>query len=233
MSRKIFTADEVLTAADVNTLLMDQTVMSFAGTAARGSAIPSPVTGMTTYLEDSKALQVYDGSAYLGVGGLTHISTQTFSGVTSLSFPANSFTSNFDAYQIIFVHENSSTSNNIIFRYRASNTDDSRSLYINMDFTVFPGGSSAGGAVQSSMTLYPGPRLSGVAKILIANPNKALRTNTQIESTANFVTTPGSESSNFIVNHGFFNATTVFDSCSFIPSTGNFTGYAILYGYRK
>jgi hypothetical protein len=62
MSRKVFTAGEVLAAADVNSFLMDQTVMSFAGTAARGSAIPSPVEGMTTYLEDSNTLSLYDGS---------------------------------------------------------------------------------------------------------------------------------------------------------------------------
>jgi hypothetical protein len=48
-----------LTAADVNTNLMDQAVMSFAGTAARGSAIPSPVEGMVSYLSDVDRLQVY------------------------------------------------------------------------------------------------------------------------------------------------------------------------------
>jgi hypothetical protein len=68
MSRKVFTAGEVLAAADVNRFQMDQTVMSFAGTAARGSAIPSPVEGMTTYLEDSNLLQSYNSSAWITVG---------------------------------------------------------------------------------------------------------------------------------------------------------------------
>jgi hypothetical protein len=62
MSRKVFTAGEVLAAADVNSFLMDQTVMSFAGTVARGSAIPSPVEGMTSFLEDSNVMSIYDGS---------------------------------------------------------------------------------------------------------------------------------------------------------------------------
>ena len=57
--RKTFTAGEVLQAADVNDFLMDQSVMVFAGTAARGSAIPSPSEGMVTYLEDADELQVY------------------------------------------------------------------------------------------------------------------------------------------------------------------------------
>ncbi len=43
--RKVFTAGEVLTASDVNDYLMDQSVMVFAGTAARSSAIASPETG--------------------------------------------------------------------------------------------------------------------------------------------------------------------------------------------
>lgn len=67
MSRKIFTAGEVLTAADVNNFLMDQSVMSFAGTAARGSAIGTAVEGMLTYLEDTNTFQFWNGSAWTGL----------------------------------------------------------------------------------------------------------------------------------------------------------------------
>ena len=68
MSRKVFTAGEVLAAADVNSFLMDQTVMSFAGTAARGSAIGTAVEGMVTYLEDSNLIQAYNSTAWVTVG---------------------------------------------------------------------------------------------------------------------------------------------------------------------
>jgi hypothetical protein len=64
MPRKVFTAGDVLTAADVNNFLMNQSVMTFAGTAARGSAIPSAVEGMVTYLEDSNAYQFWNGSGW-------------------------------------------------------------------------------------------------------------------------------------------------------------------------
>ena len=57
--RKTFTAGEVLQAADVNDFLMDQSVMVFAGTAARGSAIPSPTEGMVTYRSDDDVVEVY------------------------------------------------------------------------------------------------------------------------------------------------------------------------------
>jgi hypothetical protein len=59
MPRKEFESFTRLDASDVNTFLMDQVVQSFAGTAARGSAITEPVDGMVTYLEDSNAVQVY------------------------------------------------------------------------------------------------------------------------------------------------------------------------------
>jgi hypothetical protein len=67
MPRKVFVANEILTAADVNTNLMDQAVMTFAGTAARGSAIPSPSEGMVTYLSDVNSVEVYTGAAFVPV----------------------------------------------------------------------------------------------------------------------------------------------------------------------
>jgi hypothetical protein len=67
MPRKVFTAGEVLAAADVNDFLMDQAVMTFASSAARGSAIGTAVEGMVTWLNDENALQVYDGTAWNGL----------------------------------------------------------------------------------------------------------------------------------------------------------------------
>ena len=61
MPRYNFTADQILRAAQVDAL-SDQTVMTFGGTAARGSAIPSPTEGMVTYLEDVNRLEVYTTS---------------------------------------------------------------------------------------------------------------------------------------------------------------------------
>jgi hypothetical protein len=65
MPRKVFTAGEVLAAADVNEFLMDQTIMSFAGTAARGSAIGTATEGMYAHLNDTDTLTYYNGSAWV------------------------------------------------------------------------------------------------------------------------------------------------------------------------
>lgn len=61
---KIFTAGEVLTAANVNGYLMEQAIMVFADSAARGSAIGTPTEGMATYLKDTNTLELYDGSSW-------------------------------------------------------------------------------------------------------------------------------------------------------------------------
>jgi hypothetical protein len=63
--RKVFVSGEILTASDVNVNLMDQSVMVFDDSAARGSAIPSPIEGMVTYLKDTDSLEKFDGSAFV------------------------------------------------------------------------------------------------------------------------------------------------------------------------
>ena len=72
-----FTAGDVLTAASANGYLASQVVMVFASAAARTSAIASPQEGMVSYLKDTNALQTYDGSAWVAVGGS---SGSTFAG---------------------------------------------------------------------------------------------------------------------------------------------------------
>jgi hypothetical protein len=64
LGRKTFTAGDILTAAQVQGYLQDQSIMVFAGTAARASAIASPSEGMFTYLSDTNALEYYDGAAW-------------------------------------------------------------------------------------------------------------------------------------------------------------------------
>jgi hypothetical protein len=67
---KLFQTGDVLTAAQVNTYLNEQTVMVFANAAARTSALTSVLAeGMVSYLQDTNAVEVYNGSAWVSVGG--------------------------------------------------------------------------------------------------------------------------------------------------------------------
>jgi hypothetical protein len=65
---KLFQTGDVLTAAQVNTYLNEQTVMVFANAAARTSALTSVLAeGMVSYLQDTNAIEVYNGSAWVGI----------------------------------------------------------------------------------------------------------------------------------------------------------------------
>lgn len=67
---KLFNTGDVLTAAQVNTYLQEQTVMVFADSAARTTALSGVLAeGMVSYLQDTNAVEVYNGSAWVGVSG--------------------------------------------------------------------------------------------------------------------------------------------------------------------
>ena len=71
MAYKEFVNGFNLSAPEVNTYLMKQTVMVFADTASRLAALASPTEGMVTFLEDSNALQYYiTGLGWVDVGSL-------------------------------------------------------------------------------------------------------------------------------------------------------------------
>jgi hypothetical protein len=70
---KLFTSGSVLTAAQVNTYLMDQTVMVFASIAARDAAFggvgePTLAEGMLCYISDADSLLYYNGTAWSALG---------------------------------------------------------------------------------------------------------------------------------------------------------------------
>ena len=65
MPYKVFAVNEILTAADMNTYVGDQVISTFAGTAARSSAIGTPVEGQFAFLKDSDTLTYYTGSNWV------------------------------------------------------------------------------------------------------------------------------------------------------------------------
>jgi len=101
LGRKVFTAGDVLTASDVQNYLMDQTVMNFAGTAARSSAIATPTDGMVTYNQTTDSLEAYNGTAYINLSGLQLIKKQTVgSAVTSVTL-TGVFSAIYENYRVI------------------------------------------------------------------------------------------------------------------------------------
>ena len=63
---KLFSTGEVLTAANVNNYLMNQTVMVFASAAARTTALSGVLAeGMISYRSDAKVLEIYNGTTWV------------------------------------------------------------------------------------------------------------------------------------------------------------------------
>lgn len=69
MPYKDFTVGQVLTSAEVDLYLMQQAVMVFDDSTARGTALGTAVTeGMVTYLKDVDRLEQYNGTVWGPVG---------------------------------------------------------------------------------------------------------------------------------------------------------------------
>ena len=86
---KLFATGDVLTAAQVNTFLMQQTVMVFADSAARTTALSGVLAeGMVSYLQDTNSLEVYDGSGWVGAtGDITALTAGTGISITNPTGP--------------------------------------------------------------------------------------------------------------------------------------------------
>lgn len=80
---KLFATGDVLTAAQVNTYLMQQSVMVFASSAARTSAISGILAeGMVTYLQDTNSLEYYNGSSFVAAGNVSLTGVETLTNKT-------------------------------------------------------------------------------------------------------------------------------------------------------
>ena len=69
-----FETGDILYASDVDNYLMNQSVMVFASSGARGSALTAPGDGQASYLTDSKVLEVYKaGTGWVTIGFQSNI----------------------------------------------------------------------------------------------------------------------------------------------------------------
>jgi hypothetical protein len=80
--RKTWTADEVLTAEDLNDYLMDQSVVVFASAAARSAAILAPTEGMITYRIDDGVFEYFNGSVWAQIEAGSAFNAQRIDGIT-------------------------------------------------------------------------------------------------------------------------------------------------------
>ena len=75
---KTFNTGDVLLASEVNTYLQQQTVMVFASSTARTTALSGVLAeGMMSYLQDTNSVEVYNGSSWVNVGNAGDITGVT------------------------------------------------------------------------------------------------------------------------------------------------------------
>src|SRR6056297_2058629 len=78
LGRKVFTAGEVLTAANVQGYLQDQVVQVYDDATDRSTVLGTAVSeGMVTFLKDVNTVQVYDGSQWVVVTSDPTITDET------------------------------------------------------------------------------------------------------------------------------------------------------------
>jgi len=154
MPRQVFTAGEILTAANMNDL-SDATVMVFDDSAARGSAIPSPSEGMVTYLKDTDAVEKYttDWEPVNTQGILQVVSTIKTDTFTSTS---TSFT---DVTGLSATITPFSTSSKVLVMASVSSgnsTDETRGFRLMRDSTAIAVGGAAGSRTRTTIAQYFG-----------------------------------------------------------------------------
>lgn len=253
LGRRVFSPGEVLTASNTMNYLMDQTVMNFAGTAARGSAIGTAVAeGMVSYINDTDSLEVYDGSAWKQFAysenvinpGLvpvvpstvaTSAGTATIADTGLVSFTTGTsnirlndvFTSSFNDY-IIKISAIPSQNGTLTLRFSTGGTDNTGSNYtFGYSSLTSSGLAFTAGGGSSNIATVGATNTNGFSYSLnVANPAST--------SIYKQITHTGVSSLTSI--SGFVGNTlsaTAFDGINLAVAGGTMTGYIQVFGFRK
>jgi hypothetical protein len=160
-------------------------------------------------------------------GGLSHIATESFSAVSSVSLNGV-FTSDYDNYRIILTGT-SDVDRDPRIRMRASGTDDSTAnSYVSQQLIV--SGASVTGARTTTKFVILGTLQSGLTNIIafeIVKPFLAEATAMYAINTRNF------SGAVFQTSSVIHNQTVSYDGFSLIANAGNITGTLRVYGYAN
>ena len=157
--------------------------------------------------------------------GLAKINTTTFSAVSSVSLPTNTFTSTYDSYLINF-SVTQSTSLALNYRLRASGTDASGAnynSYSNFVSTIWNGGGNVSSGTSGRVVGDFDTFMVGTMKIY----DVALAKSTKFAIDGNGV------ERFWFASGGNHTLTTAYDSITFLTSTGTITGSITVYGFSK
>ena len=239
LGRKVFTAGDVLTASDVQSYLMDQTIMNFAGTAARSSAIATPTTGMTTYIGTTGTatipqLEVYTGSAFQTPYGLTQVANVSFSSVTTVNID-NVFTTTYDRY-VVYLDFTSTvgTDSTLSWNLRTGGVTNTTANYIQQRLLGFNTSVVASlnvtGTSLWSASFVTASYATYYQSILNINKPALVAPTSVIQN----ILTRGSDLTLYTESHAQnFTATTTFDGIALATGGTSMSGRIRIYGIRN
>jgi hypothetical protein len=191
-----------------------------AGSASAGQVLTISAAGTSTWSTPTP-------------GGLVLLTTATFSGVTSVSAPNNIFTSTYANYRIVLDLTSVAADADMAIRLRASGSDNVTSNYATSVAYFTTTNTLSGYSANSGQTAWQiFPTDAGTnnhsysVSIDLYRPQEAQLTTATL--LANGITFTGTIASFFGGN--LFNATTQFDSLSFL-NAGNIAGRYSIYGY--
>lgn len=130
MAYKVFANGFALNASELNTYLMNQSVIVFADAAARSTAL-TPSEGMVTYLMDTNALEYYTGSAWATVGQdttLTNVLITAPRETTNIQADATSGTENLNVLSGSHMYHTSNAAGNFTLNVRGNGSTTLDSL---------------------------------------------------------------------------------------------------------
>lgn len=232
-----YTAGDVLTAANLS--ITNSGIPVFANSTDRtnafgGTGEKTLAEGQFAYLEDDNKTYYYDGAAWQEVGGagLKYITGASFSAVTSVSLPNNTFTSTYRNYRVIFDLTGASTTTAITMRVRVSGADKSDANY----WQGSPGSTSGGVASNQGDASATSWSMGGVdsgfpfysLSLDVYKPNIS-----SLEKTVagNLFYFDGTVIGRAIGGRKYETPAVQIDSLSLIKASGNFTGTYRVYGY--
>jgi hypothetical protein len=180
-----------------------------------------------------EVLTASDTNTYLANSGLVYVTDAAFTGVTSVSMPANTFTTTYKNFRVVLQVTASSGVTNITMRFRASGTDDANNIYRQTTLGVLSTGTTnnfLGDRTDfgfGSITNVTGGFLYSVFDVndMATNSIKAIGGQTMYNNGTNH---------SGAYTQGQLSSAKTFDSMSFIASGGyTITGRYFVYGYRN
>jgi hypothetical protein len=161
--------------------------------------------------------------------GMVLLNTTSFSAVSSVSLPANTFVTTYDNYQIVFSGLVSTTAD-INVRLRAAGTDNTTANSYITQSLVSSGITVSAGRTTSNLWQYVATFDTTLVNALVMDlfdPFLATPTGFSV----NGVRSSSGGWTNTVV--GTHNQTVSYDSATFICSAGTFTGKVSVYGRNK